>query len=438
MNKKKETMNPWKPEDEREHYPCPIEWWSTEAFLKNVKTKNDINFKATFTQWHDNPKVIGSMYRTVILDVETGKYYNHMERDDTKKLESKPNEFYLQFKNSYITGLYPDYNMKFIDSEHDVETVLNYHAEVLPHVVGKDITDGYLPMGLGTYRYAYLPKIKVTGTIKQNGKTSKVEGTGYAEHVWGSFSYDNPFARNSQLRKAFTTYVKLAARWINNHKIGIPKSIYFTTENNPFGYDWLWGVLDNGWTVFYGNSLFYIMKGPALGYLIISKDGKKYQEYSDITFHYNKINYNKKYDFTYPAEFELTAKNGNERLFLHFKNIKPYLEHINLYPFAKHRWIGFAICEAPGTVKGYHCDKNKKTEVTGICRLEPQRQISKLGHNMLKLDFKRPPEGFGIKIDLKSHYLKKRMMTQIQLAPRPKLKFSIKKITEKDFSKIDY
>jgi len=59
--------------------------------------------------------------------------------------------------------------------------------------------------------------------------------------------------------------------------------------------------------------------------------------------------------------------------------------------------------------------------------MEPQRQISKLGHNSLKLDFLLPPKGVGIDADFNSHYLKKRITTRIHLVPHPCIKFKVLK-----------
>ena len=435
MNKLKEPKNPWTPDDEKGHFPSPIEWWSNEILLKDVKTKKEWNLKASFTEWCENKqKRIGCIYRTVLLDVETDKHFEYSFRSDSHRFESSEKHFDVRLKDSFMRGLYPKYEMKFVDPEHKIETHLNYHADVLPHWVSQDITNGYLPMGLGQYRYGYIPKISVTGTMKKDGETLEVEGKGYLEHVWGSFSYDNPFKKDSDLKKTVSTYVKLLRWWLCNNTIRIPKSITFSTENNPFSYDWIWGLLDNGWTVFYGNSLFWIMDGPATGSLIISKDEKTYTEFGNITFKYNKIRYVKKYDFYYPEELELFAKQGKEFLHLIFKNTTDYLEHINPFPYAKHWWTGFAICEAPGIIEGFYSNGERKTKLSGICRLEPQRQISKLGHNSLKLDFLKPPKGVGISVDFESHFFEKKIKASLQLAPSPKLKFNFQRI---DRSKIN-
>ncbi len=433
MNRNQQAVNPWKPDDEKEHPYAPIEWWSTEAILKTEKGK-ELHFKGTFTEWYENKgKKIGKIYRTVLFDCETEECYDYSIRNDKKRFNSSKDSFELIHENSFMKGLWPDYEMKYSNPRDNILSHLFYHAEVYPHTVARDITNGYLPMGFGVYKYGYLPRIAVKGSIIVKDKKYNVNGTGYLEHVWGSFSYDNPFAKDSDFRKIISTYIKLGGWWIKNHKPILPKSLIFSSENNPFGYDWLWGYFDNGWTVFYGNSLFYIMEGPAFGSLIISKDGKNYIEFANIHYNYNKIEYVKEYDFYYPAEFEIIAKKGKEKIKLVFKNLKKYHEFVNPFPWAKHWWTGFAIYEAPGSIEGYYTDGKTKTKLSGICRLEPERQISKNGHNSLKINITLPPRGFGIKTKLNSHFLKKRINANIQLAPRPKIKFSLKKISENDF-----
>jgi hypothetical protein len=88
----------------------------------------------------------------------------------------------------------------------------------------------------------------------------------------------------------------------------------------------------------------------------------------------------------------------------------------------------FFICESPGSVSGYYFDGKKKIDLKGKCKIEPQRQVSRLGHNSLKLDFHLPPRGFGIDIDIDSHYLKKNLTTRFHLLPRPSFKFKVGKI----------
>jgi hypothetical protein len=178
------------------------------------------------------------------------------------------------------------------------------------------------------------------------------------------------------------------------------------------------------------------MEGFTTGSLVLSKDGKTYTEFGEIYFKYNKLNYMKKFDFYYPTEIELTAKQGNERLELRFIMTNKSREFESMFTKPDY-WLGFIICEIPGRVEGYYYDGDKKEKITGLCKIEPQRQASVIGHNSLKIKFIKPPDGVGIDINLLSHYLNKKISSKIQLAPRPKIKWDIKKIKKGNITQYD-
>jgi predicted ester cyclase len=168
------------------------------------------------------------------------------------------------------------------------------------------------------------------------------------------------------------------------------------------------------------------MEGPVVGTIIFTKDGRTYEEIGNARFKYLKIKNGKEYDFKYPSEFEFVAEKGKQKLYLKLKMTTDTREYVARFPKGKY-WLGFVICEAPGVIEGYYFDGSKKTKLKGICKIEPQRQISFLGHNSLKIDFLKPPKGIGLSFDLNSHYFKKKIGAQLNIAPKPKIKFKIKK-----------
>lgn len=417
----KKPKNPWTTEDECEHFPSVLEWWCGISFFETIEDKKKWCFKCTFTQWSEKTG-IGSIFHSTLVDQDKDKQYPHYSRNEKDKLKSSKNELQISYDDSFVRGSYPNYEIYCHDNENDIILDLKYHSDVLPHWIAQDLTNGYLPMGLGTFRYGFIPKNHITGSIKIKGKNFKIKGQGYFEHVWGDFFYNNPISSIGELRKSMPTYTKLIGWWLHNHRIKIPDSLTFTSENNPFGYDWAWALFDNGWTLFYGNIMLWLMEGPAAGILVFSKDGKHYSEFSNINFKYNNIRRSDIYDFIYPSEMEITAKNGKEKLHLIFKMTTQTREYVSRFPQAKF-WKGFVICESSGVVNGYYQDGDKKTKLSGLCKLEPQRQISVLGHNQLKVDFIKPPKGVGISLDLDSHFLKKKISVKLQLTPSFKLKF---------------
>ncbi len=433
MREHLKEKNPWKPEDEREHFPCTLEWWAVESFFKSIEDKKKWSLKTVFNEWFERQKDVGSIFNLTLFDEQSGKHLSYFSRTDNKKLDTSKDRFEVRYEESFIKGAYPNYEMFFIDKKNDIKLNIKYTAESVPHWISQEVTDGWLPMGFGFYRYGFIPKNQISGTMQIQDKKFHIEGKGYFEHVWGDFFYDNPLSNILGAKKTISVYFKLIKWWLHNHRLKIPNSIIFGTENNPFGYDWAWALFDNGWTIFYGNALFWFMNGPSVGNLIFSKDGKKYKEFGDINFHYNKMQYSTNYDFFYPTEFELKARHGKEILFLKFKMTSKSREYVSRFPKSKY-WIALVICEAPGIVEGYYFDGKNKVKLSGIAKIEPQRQASVIGHNTLKIDILKPPNGVGFSLDFESHYLKKKMFINLRLAPHPKIKFDFKRI---DGSKIN-
>ena len=330
-------------------------------------------------------------------------------RTDFKKLETKSDRFEIKYNDCFIKGAYPKYDMRFIDNENNIQLDMSYSALSLP-------------MGLGMYRYGFIPKNAITGNITINGKKYKIVGEGYFEHIWGDFLYDDPLANLSEIKKIIPVYLKLIFWWLENHRLKIPESLNLCSDNNPFGYDWAWGLFDNGWTIYYGNFLFWLTKGPVMGTLILTKDGENYEEFSNINFKYNKVKQSKNYDFDYPTEFEIEAKNDKDILHLRFKMTTEAREYVSKFTKKKY-WRGFVICEAPGIVEGYYSDGKNKIKLKGKAKIEPQRQISIIGHNSLNIKFIKPPKGVGLSISLNSYYLNKKINALIQIAPKLKIKF---------------
>ena len=428
----KELVNPWTPEDEKEHFPSILEWWCAISFFKSIEDKKKWNLKASFAQWVEKDGKPGSILNMTLFDQDNNTHQVYFSRKDGNTLKSSKDTLDIRYDDSFIKGSYPHYKMYFNDKKNNIQFDLNYNAESLPRWIAQDITNGWLPMGLGFYRYGFIPKSNLSGKMMMNNKMFSLEGKGYFEHVWGDFSYSSPLSNLSQLHKTISVYSRLIGWWLHNHKANIPSSVIISTENNALGYDWVWSLLDNGWTLYYGNILFWIMKGPVTGTLILTKDGRRYLEFGNIHFKYNKVQYSKEYDFYYPTEIEVTGIKGEEKLHLNFKMTSEAREYVSRFTGGKY-WLCFVICEAPGTVEGYYYDGKKKTKISGVCKIEPQRQASVVGHNSLQIDIIKPPEGVGISFDLDSHLIKKKIFTQIQLAPF-KIKWNLKRI---DSSKIN-
>ena len=431
MRKKRQTLNPWTPQDERGDSSRLLEWWATEAFFTSQEDKKRWSLKVAFSEGYVDQKQRGVVCNMTLFDQDTNKHYIYYLRTPGAQLQSSNQTFDVRHRDSYMKGSYPNYQMRFHDPDHDIEVDLTALAESYPHWVAQDVTQGWLPMGIGFYRYGFIPKMTVSGTMKIQGKTFTIQGDGFFEHVWGSFDYENPLGTLPAFFKTILVYKKLVFWWLQNHRLRIPRTITFSTENNPLGYDWVWGLFDNGWSLFYGNAMFWIMDGPAVGILIFTKDGKNYTEFSDVTFHYNKIVYAKNHDFYYPTELQLIAKKANETLRLTCTMTNESREYVRSARPDRF-WSGLAICEAPGVIKGSYDDGKQTIPLQGLCKIEPQRELSVLGHNTLTIDFILPPKGFGVSFTLHSHFFKKRIVARLQLAPRLSMKIRMHRIASSE------
>jgi len=427
MTKNQKTTNiknnPWTAEDEREHFPSMIEWWCSMVHFK-TKDDREYSFKSTFTEWNEFGK-IGSILHSCLH--ENKKNFEFYDRNEEEKLVTKEKEFFVKYDNSWLKGTYPNYQLFFHDKKNEIKLNLDFNAKSLPHWVAQDVTNGWLPMGGGVYRYGFIPVCEVTGTIEKDNRKSEIKGKGYFEHVWGNFLYDRPLSTIGELKKTFSTYMKILLWWLGEHKPKIHPSIKISTDNNPFGYDWAWAVFDNGWSLFYGNILGFFMKGPGAGVLILTKDGKEYKEIGNFSLKYNSTKKSKNFDFLYPDDFEIEAKKGKETLKLRFKMKTDAREYISKFKESK-LWKGFVICESPGDVQGYYSNEEEKVELKGFCKIEPQRQVSVFGHNSLEIKFLKSKKKIGFKMDFESNFFGKKINSEINLLPIPKISFNFKKM----------
>ena len=420
-----EKLNPWELEDEIEHKSSLLEWWYIESFFKTKNPDIDWSIKAGFTEWQ-NKKEVGCYVASTLFNTNDDKCIYFQDRTDNIRFKTNKEKLELKYKDCFLKGGFPEYHIYINDTKHNIKIDFKLISESYPHWIAQDVSKGWLPMGFGFFRYGYIPKLRINGTITIDDKEHIVDGKSYYEHVWVDFWYDNPLSVFSNMKKTLSIYSSLAGCWIKKNKIKIPKSIGFGTENSPFGYDWAWAILDNGWTIFYGNVLFWLTDGPVFGTLILSKDGKKFKEFYNACFRYKKTIHSKNFDFNYPSEIEIIAEDEEEKIILNLITNNTPHEYTSDYD-EKNYWKALVICELTGIVKGYYKSKSEEFPLSGKCKIEPQRQPTPIGHNYLKIDFLKPKKGFGISWDLESNLLKRNLKAKINILPKPKIKFRIKR-----------
>jgi len=420
--------NPWTQQDECAHPESAMEWWAIEAFFHDKQKEKQWSLKAALNNWQTKAGKIGTNYVFTLFDQITKKIYSFDFRDDTTRITAEIDCFDIRFQKNWMHGRFPVYTMQFTNPRDDITIKLSLKATVYPRWVAQDATQGWLPIGLGFYRYGFIPLCELSGTISIKGETIEIQGTGYFEHIWGDFTYHRTGAEFGKLKKTIHTYSTLAFTWFKQHTPQIPTCVGLATENNPLGYDWAWAVFDNGWTLFYGNILFWVMQGPAAGSLIISKDGTHYDELFDVQFQYIQTKKADRFSFHYPTCFDLHARYGDEQWKLRFTMDKSIHEYTVSF-YEQRYWKGLVICEAPGQVEGTYSKEGNTTQLKGLCKIEPQRQVSASGHNTLFFKCVKPPKGVGAELSLESEVLKKKGYVKLHLIP-PHFQADLKRFEE--------
>lgn len=418
----------WTLEDEKRHDSSSLEWWCIESFFKTVEEGNEWSLKIVISEWNTLTGIKGSNILMTVFDIDNNKNYKYRLENRTTRLDSSEKTFHIRNKDTFIKGHYPRYTMHFSDKKNEIEIDMNYLAKSDPHWIAQDITDGILPMGLGFYRYGFIPTGDISGLMKIKDKKFRISGKGYFEHIWGDFTYNRRRSgmKIISLKKNLSAYLKLSKWWLGNKKLRLPDSFALSTLNNPLGYDWIWGLLDNGWSIFYGNILLWIMEGPAFGVLILFKNDKKYEYFTDINFKYTKTRLAQGYNYSYPTDIEINGYRGKERINLKFimgNNCREFVFGGNIIDGG--HWQYTAVPEAPGIVEGDYFDGEKKIKINGVCKIEPQRQIPRDGNNYLRIELYKPPKHFGISLEIYSDLLKKYLHMNVQLFP--KILFNFKK-----------
>jgi len=337
------------------------EWWNVDAFIHG---EGNYSLTASFEYERETPAA--NLFLTFFDWDQNGTYDFGSYGDNISSIKCQGDDYIsVSYGDSWLMGAYPHYTFHFERENFVAE--LNLTAISSPQFVAEE-EGGMLPMGMGYYRYLFIPKCSVTGWIIFNGARENVEGIAYYEHVWGNWSYHHPM-RGASIKP----YVNLTRWWIENANISM--NGFVISSNNPFGYDWAWIVFDNGWTLFYGTIPFWIDGFPfSIFYLY---DGEKIREFGKISYEYIHGVF---CDDTYiPTAIKVHGEGNGELFFEMHMSQKPHIYRDKLTSLL---WKELILYESPGKVSGFYMDGGKRVNLTGRCEMEMERQVSVFGYNL--------------------------------------------------------
>ena len=364
------------PSDDGSHN-CIREWWNVDAFIRTNDTNKNYSITASFEYEKETPA--SNLFFTLFNLDEKRMYDLGCYNAPINELKHSKDSLNLSFKKSWMKGEYPHYTIHLENKGVIVEMYIEAEGE--PHFVAED-AGGILPVGLGYYRYLFIPRCKAWGWLQLEGKKEEFTGVAYYEHVWGNWSYNNPL-RNASF-ETILGYAKLLKWWWKNKSISF-NSITISSDN-PFSYDWAWANFDNGWNIFYGAIPFWLNEIPfCILYLF---DGEKTIEFGKISYEYIDGIF---VEGTYiPTKIKVVAEGeGKLNLFMEMNNT-PHIYTSNLTSFY---WKKLILYECPGKIYGWY-DNGEKINLTGKCEIEIERQVSLLEYFMVKIAFYIKP--FGI------------------------------------------
>jgi len=405
----------WSASDEGAHFPCSREWWNVDAVMT---LDNGARWTLTSSFEYERETPACNLFLT-LFNLSSGDSYSlGSYGDPIGTLSFEKNRVNLSYGDSWMQGSYPAYRVHF--ERRDVTVDLQFNATTPPKWVADSISGAVLPMGLGSYRYGFIPRCTVSGTMTMGDVTHHVTGTGYYEHVWGNWTYSNPLQSGSGIEHTLRAYGQLAGWWLSHRGNTPSTALGFATESNMFGYDWIWAAFDNGWSLFYGNIPFWVTEGPAFGILYLVTPDGRYLTFSNIDFSYGSMAYAPEYDAYYPTSIKLEARHDEHHVTLDCTmacDVNTYLD-TNL---SSSFWQAIYLWESPGPITGVYRNESGTVHLNGTCEIEPMRQISMLGHNAFTLDVLPPGQGLGADCSMVSHFFDVALRVRCRLLPFPRV-----------------
>lgn len=294
-------------EDEGPHYNKILvnrEWWYYTAILNeglpewtisisfNHMSRNDLFF--------EKPDIL-----VVTLNGPNGEKYGSITdrerpvlgllKDPALQATSSNKGFKVSFEDSYVEGKAPNWHIhiegNYIDSKHDIEMDLQYFAPSNPLWI---FSNRLIDKSEGKIASYVFIGCEVSGVIKIDGLTYKINGIGHHEHTWAS---------------------------------GI------ITKTLIRGWDWCHMKMDNGWEIYYSN--YYLLPqtkstktsiiNPLSTLFITTNQGETFTKLEDVEI--NILESDKVLFFlNLPKETKVKGKTSSAQLLLRTYNINLELD----------------------------------------------------------------------------------------------------------------
>jgi predicted secreted hydrolase len=396
------------PEIEGDHYPCGVEYWWLYTMLV-LEDGQQWDMCAQFfyvtnwtgTNWSETQGV--SYLRIQSWNRKTGIYYDCFhESRHPGELHHKKNMLNLRYKNSTMSGLYPDYHAYFVDDLHDIILNVSVKAVSSPYQHLHSIVNGTIPLGAGVFNYWSIPLVHISGTLSINGTVCNVTGVGYHEHLFGDRPIDGTFnvrfSSITELMHLNFLYLSIL-KWMLQ-----PKTIswYYKMHmphisvDNLRGYDWIWSAFDNGWSMIlvrlrFGYP-FSFTEGPTYSVLILS-DGQRIWEFSEVYLKITEDIYLQNQGIYVPLDYKILGLKEDKKIFISFNSTSDFTQLFNKFTQLKSSKGGLFL--AAGISSGYFENGEEIVLLQGKGTNTPYIIFPLIGYRSLEVQLFIPPNGYG-------------------------------------------
>lgn len=422
------------PADEGDHFPCGIEWW----WLYTTLTLEDgrqwdvcimFFYQMNWSQDHWSSTDGFSYIRIECWDRHTGNYYDCLHAD------SHPGPFHhekncvnLSYYNSTFRGLYPYYTVFINDDVNNITMSIYFNASAPPHYIGQEAVNGTIPCGSGTFHYWLMPLGRVAGRLTFQGQSENVTGIGYMEHQFADAHFYDTFFRGLGLQnvvKAGTLYCELS-KWIFMQYLQnglIDWTFYHSSTDSIVGYDWIWIGFPCGWSmILFRATALTVKDGPSAALLIVT-DGTSYWEFGDITTRILRDQYLGDRDAYLPMDFEINAGKGSMKLQVFFRSTTNITKmYFKTGPFELGNFLVAGVANATVEQNGHITTLSDGRGTNTPMRFIPSR----VKYMSTDVDWIFPPEGLGIIISGRNHYLHIDYTTKFMILPSFSVKFTVR------------